>query len=687
MKRREFIGYGSTGLMMAACGTPVRFPKISDQQDLHNPGIGYIRKSVPPIDITAYRGRHYQDTVPDTLDLAERARIAVEGVLTQGCNPEYDCEIYQQANYYWDPPVMYHSFHDYNGGQAKYLESLALLRQIAGSDVNLNVDQRMLEVAHRMIGPDGLSYMAVQGRPWALFDDWNSILRPTNMPPPAVEQLFSLWPHGRAILALAAWHTREPGNKITHELMLQSALGVASIGVEKGDMLYFPCELLYRTTDQTLAAGGTFGGEASSPVPLSTALAKAAAEGLQVKPAACCDAGTTMQGLARVLQLTGDERVAKLAGQLSHYVRQPFLPDGQMNRGWGHIHSNLFAITGLLDYAVLAGDRELQQLCRGVYEHARSEGVPQLGFYPDGAFQYGKKMVCSESCCVADPLILAVKLSEYSVGDYWEDVDRSVRNHFAEAQRITTDWPEDVVDLPEAAGHEERYLGGYDPKDLPHLTSIPGFMVRENVHERMRGCFATFSSINDWYPGWAGHVHLRMGVSACCTGNGTRAIFYAWRGILTRRDDRLLVNLLLNRSSVWADVNSHIPYAGQVDIRMKRSMRLMVRIPEWVDRGAIDVTVNQKKRKFNWDGRYLDVGQVDRANRVRLCFPIEERTQILDVPFGEHPKVTVTLRGNDVVDISPRGVNLPFYQREHFRSGKTRWKKMMRFEPAGFFDV
>ena len=32
---------------------------------------------------------------------------------------------------------------------------------------------------------------------------------------------------------------------------------------------------------------------------------------------------------------------------------------------------------------------------------------------------------------------------------------------------------------------------------------------------------------------------------------------------------RLSVNLLLNRASPWVDVDSHIPYEGRVDLKVK----------------------------------------------------------------------------------------------------------------------
>ena len=127
--------------------------------------------------------------MPATLDLAEAAQLAVEGVLTRQTDPLYDYETYQQANFA-DPPIMYHSFHDLNGCHPKYLETLPLLRSISGTEVNLEVDRRLFEVSLRMIGQDGLTYVPVIGRPWALFDDWGSVLRKPNLPPPDVRHIF-----------------------------------------------------------------------------------------------------------------------------------------------------------------------------------------------------------------------------------------------------------------------------------------------------------------------------------------------------------------------------------------------------------------------------------------------------------------------------------------------------------------
>src|ERR1039457_5841476 len=101
-------------------------------------------------------------------------------------------------------------------------------------------------------------------------------------------------------------------------------------------------------------------------------------------------------------------------------------------------------------------------------------------------------------------------------------------------------------------------IGVFWPKDLGDLLQVPGFLVLEDVPERIRGGFSTYASINDWDPP---QVRVGgMGESSCCTGNGARALYYAWRAILGQERGVLRVNLLLNRVSPWADVDSHILY-------------------------------------------------------------------------------------------------------------------------------
>ena len=74
--------------------------------------IQYIREDIPPFEIPVYRGQSYQDTVPDTLDIAERAKLGVHA-LTSITDPAADYEVYWAASFFRNPPVMSHDFNDW----------------------------------------------------------------------------------------------------------------------------------------------------------------------------------------------------------------------------------------------------------------------------------------------------------------------------------------------------------------------------------------------------------------------------------------------------------------------------------------------------------------------------------------------------------------------------------------------
>ena len=256
--------------------------------------------------------------------------------------------------------------------------------------------------------------------------------------------------------------------------------------------------------------------------------------------------------------------------------------------------------------------------------------------------------------------------STNGIEDCWDDVDRWIRNQFAEGQLTRVDWVGPAIkDLPKDSGPKWRYLGSHG-RD-PSLEALR--LCADYVPERNLGGFAGWASANDWHGGPNAFMH-------CCTGNGTRAIYYVWENILQYQDGKLKVNLLLNRASPWADVDSHVPYVGQVDVRVKQPVELSVRIPEWVKPEQVRVQVSGAEREVGWDGRYAEVGAVKPGDVAMMTFPIGERT---DVVYVERERYTLVRKGNDVVAIDPPGRYCPLYQRQHYRVNETRLRKVERF--------
>jgi len=91
--------------------------------------------------------------VPDTLDLAERAKLAIHG-LTSLAEPQKDYAIYWLVNFAADPPYMKLDARL----TVKFMEDLPLLRIMTGSDLNRQVDRAWMESILHMAGPDGLIY-------------------------------------------------------------------------------------------------------------------------------------------------------------------------------------------------------------------------------------------------------------------------------------------------------------------------------------------------------------------------------------------------------------------------------------------------------------------------------------------------------------------------------------------------
>ena len=137
------------------------------------------------------------------------------------------------------------------------------------------------------------------------------------------------------------------------------------------------------------------------------------------------------------------------------------------------------------------------------------------------------------------------------------------------------------------------------------------------------------------------------------------------------------MNLLLNRTSRWADLDSYIPFEGRVDLTIKEPCALDIRIPEWVQPGQATGTVNGETRRLGWNGRYAQLGDVKPGDVVSLRFPISERTVKETIDGVEY---TMGIKGNDVVHMDPPGKNYPYYQRKgHYRENETRWLKRPRF--------
>jgi len=501
-------------------------------------------------------------------------------------------------------------------------------------------------------------YLPLVGGPWERPKSpgggrvWRADGSTTDAGDLSVTQMASSQLAARCMGTMTAYYRRDK-NPIWKQAGEQMVNRLAALAVKKDDYCYFP--------NGSVEPNAKYGAGADIPMGLD------AIEMI----------GRLPQGLSQFYRATGYEPALDLAKRLTtafRYHSGTYDENGRFlwadsdrsSLGWGynakyevvggHAHGRAICLLSMLEYATTTNDKDTAQFVKTSFEWAKSQekspfGVSTLvGWFPE--WYYPEYPSC-EGCMAADMVALAVKLSAAGMGDYWDEVDRWVRNDFAEQQLTSADW------VYRSTQH------------LPKQT-VPAHSVVEKAAERNVGGFAGWSSGNDWV--------VVGGIMHCCTGNATRAIYYVWDHILQNKDGQLKVNLLLNRASAWADLYSYMPYTGRVDLKMKASCKsVLVRAPEWVQTGsnAVTCSVNGNKRPVNWEGRYLALGSAEPGQSIVLTFPLEKRTVIERI--GPE-KYNLVMKGTSVISIDPGGKNGPLYaDRGRYNGEEVQWRKLSRF--------
>ena len=536
------------------------------------------------------KGEYYEATVPDTLDLAERARLSVHG-LTSFLNPNQNYAPYGQG--WFNVRVPYLTSKLIGGSDSgapnwgKIAEALMMARVMSGSQENLETD----------------------GKTFKGMVAW--------MPD------FGTVPSARAMHALMAMNQLNPDPKLMETIRRLADSFNKSAKHSATGVVFYEGTPFYDN-----GPAGQYG------------------YGAQVRTQ-----GDIMRALTRWYERSADQNALDLAGKTAQYTLQfkpywtpevePKAVVGQEHAHFnGHPHENCVCLMGLLRYAQATHDARIKQFVRDGYEYLRNWGIARIGLF-------------GEMCAVSDMTYLAIKLSDYDVGDYWEDVDCYVRNILADRQITSADKlrnavrtepilarflprkaPDDPINNPNA---QTVGLGQNLEKDAVKSVPLdPAFETEDNVIER---CVGTFLS-DAGYPSET--VKIRLMFNICCPGNANHALFYAWESIV-RCDEsgHATINLLLNRASRWLDIDSYLPCEGKVVIRNKTSKSLAVRIPRWVDKKAVKAEVNGRPAATYWIGSHQMFPSLKPKDVITIRFPVVETREEYTLKEGV-PKTTAT---------------------------------------------
>ncbi len=315
-----------------------------------------------------------------------------------------------------------------------------------------------------------------------------------------------------------------------------------------------------------------------------------------------------------------------------------FTPDNTFRHG-GHMHGNLRTLVGAADYALFTKDPVLYSQVDALYRYVRSEAT-DFGFLPEAIGRKGDIVSC-ETCALMDYLGLAITLANQGHPEYWEDVEKIFRNHLIKSQVVVGSW------LDTDSAEQDTFQFSF-----------------RSIGERMVGGYAGWSSPNHILAAketlnahWGG-PELRDKVRAfqnCCGGSGTHAFYEVWKNASRFQNGILTVNLHIDKSIPQAEIRGFQPYQGLLSIHLKESCRVKVRIPDFLRPDEVKVVLQGKILDSKVWGNYLDIGDHQAGDEIRVIYPLHTRTDVITIgnPGFRQYHYEVSWKGSTVVKMEP----------------------------------
>jgi hypothetical protein len=289
-----------------------------------------------------------------------------------------------------------------------------------------------------------------------------------------------------------------------------------------------------------------------------------------------------------------------------------------------HLHMN--AVLGVARLGQLSGNTRYLEWSRKVYDWLMTQGT-DWGWFPESP---GSKN--SETCATGDMADVAACLAKAGYSRYWDDLERFVRNYCREAQFFVTPEYEALY----------RKVHKDNPKVDEGLRQVRDF----------QGGFVARLTPNSLTTGFG------MNMMGCCPPEAMRAIYIAWRNVVTESKEGVFVNLCLNHDAVQARVISFAPTSGRMTVVAKKAAHFFLRPPSWTPREQVVVYRGGTKVEAKWKGDYVKLENIKPNEELTIVYPLVRFRQSIDVAGGKYNYQWV---GNAVLSVDPPGEGLPLF--------------------------
>jgi hypothetical protein len=336
----------------------------------------------------------------------------------------------------------------------------------------------------------------------------------------------------------------------------------------------------------------------------------------------------------RFYELTGYKPALQFAERLSRwplYHDDTVAADGVITKtGWeGHLHAWMDTFSGILRCARAGapdlGRREVSERAYRVFEWVKTNYTSPFGWVADSV---GAK-TC-ETDTITSAIRLALELIKEGREEYWNDIERFVRNQLVENQF----------------------------RNLERLHLADPVLARG-----IRGCFESWADPNTL-------LAVKNGdIEGCCINGGIRGLFLASQNAIHETPAEVRVNLLISAISPSLEVASYMPYEGRLDLYPTSSKQICVRTPDWLQPKDVRVTGTRGLQVERQSSALVLRGAAGRP--LSLQFEQRKLQRTYKAATREY---RVFWQGDTVLQLLPLGSPYSIFHRPEFNKPETPFK-------------
>ncbi len=541
-------------------------------------------------------------TASHDIDLAGRALWAMNYLLRTP-KPEFNYEPHFECHNLEYPPTLEDHDPTVPGDTDCRMDwEFYYMREMCGTDAGLDIEAAFHKRILGYIGPDGLSWV----RPGHYMESTPDALVPQ-------EKVASTWATAKTLFSLSEAYRRH-AEKGTQTLARKLFLALKKLAVWDSG----------RATFEGGSGGWRDGEWIKKQIP------HFATEPVVQYWLATGDAEALDFAVALAEGLLADETIGP--GRPDLWIN----PDGRFS--W-HMHSTLHGVWGVGHLGQILGESRYIEWARRVYDYASTHGAG-TGWVHAAVTFYN-----CETCGSSDLISLAALMGKAGYPEYFDHVERYIRNYIRAAQFFVTPAFESLY----------RQRRGNDT----HAAEAGLKELR-----RFEGGFLGLIGINDQVA-WLTEDSREMRMFGCCAPEGMRALHTSWANSVIETPERVLVNMSFNREVDSAKVISGLPAEGKLTVETSRTVDVFLRPPSWTPRNKVMARRAQEAVETVWGGpglAYIQFSQVQPGEQVTIAYPLVDFSSSWQ-PNPDKPDLVVEFdwRGNTVTDVSPKAKYLPIY--------------------------